>query len=59
MAAGIAHEINNPLAVIQRRGEQITEALLEAKPDFSFIQSNAEKIVIFSQRIAKIIRSLR
>jgi PAS domain S-box-containing protein len=59
MAAGIAHEINNPLAVIQRRAEQIVEGLDEKEVNPVLIRNYAEKIVGFSRRISKIIRSLK
>jgi len=59
MAAGIAHEINNPLAVIQRRAEQIIENLDDGKIDPTQIRNYSEKIVSFSKRISKIIRSLK
>lgn len=59
MASGVAHEINNPLAIIMAKAQQI-ENLLEKDPlDRAKVQSHLEQIDKTVQRIAKIIRGLR
>lgn len=59
MAAGIAHEINNPMTIIQGRAEQIQHILQSDPPDLARIGSVAENIMKNVQRVAKIIRGLR
>lgn len=59
MAAGIAHEINNPLAIIQARAEQLREAVAGNDLSPQRISKTAEKIVATSIRIGKIVKSLR
>lgn len=60
MAAGIAHEINNPLAIIQLKAQQLKEIIED--PD-SFgpepIFKAADKIESTTLRIAKIVKALR
>ncbi|MDZ4663017.1 MAG: ATP-binding protein [Pseudomonadota bacterium] len=59
MSSGIAHEINNPLTIIEGFAHQIISM---AKRDQSDVTKNiylAEKIVENSERISKIIRALR
>jgi PAS domain S-box-containing protein len=59
MAAGIAHEINNPLAII-RGSIQLLQRTVEAKKSTpELIQSCAETIKTTVDRIAKIITALR
>jgi len=55
MAGGIAHEINNPLAII--RGN--AEVLLKLQVDHPQIKFRSEKIVSTVERIEKIIASMR
>ncbi len=55
MAAGVAHEINNPLAIISG-----SSRLLQTKSsDPSAVVSSSEKIERASDRIARIVRGLR
>ncbi len=58
MAGGIAHEINNPLTIIQQNAQLLSE-MLEEKMDFTAIQKRTKKIIETTERIAKIIRGLR
>lgn len=58
MAGGIAHEINNPLAVIGGRAEQILDLLDEAPSDTGEIRAATESIISVVGRIATIIRGL-
>jgi len=59
MAAGIAHEINNPMTIIQGRAEQIKGVLKIAPPDIEKIDAIADNITNSVQRVAKIIKGLR
>lgn len=58
MAGGVAHEINNPLAIIMGKADRI----LNAEPsevNFEFVQKHVRKIEQMTMRIAKIIKGLR
>jgi signal transduction histidine kinase len=60
MASGIAHEINNPLAVIQASAEIIVSEQQEGGETLSPIAvKQAERILKVSARIAKIVKGLR
>lgn len=59
MAGGIAHEINNPLTVIQGRAFQIKQILDSDNLDQNKIREAAESIARTAEKIASIIRSLR
>lgn len=57
MAAGIAHEINNPLAIIRAATEQI---VTRAKSiDDALILKNTDRILTITDRVAKIVKGLR
>jgi signal transduction histidine kinase len=62
MAAGIGHEINNPVTIILGRANQLIRTIQESKLDpqvASELQTGMGKIISTSQRIAKIVRGLR
>lgn len=59
MASSIAHEINNPLAAILGSAELLKETLLNAKPDLARVDRMADTVIKNTERIAKIIKSLR
>lgn len=61
MAAGIAHEINNPLAIIAGKVSSIKRYSLEdpVSPDIPKLRNDLEKIEQTTFRISKIIKGLR
>jgi PAS domain S-box-containing protein len=59
MAGGIAHEINNPLAILQLCARQILRILRTEPIPFHRLVETAENIRVTTDRIAAIIRSLR
>lgn len=59
MAAGVAHEINTPLATIQMRTTQLIELMQEVGDiDKEYCLKSLEKIDLTTLRIAKIIKGL-
>ncbi|UXR63803.1 PAS domain-containing protein [Bdellovibrio bacteriovorus] len=59
MSGGIAHEINNPLTVIQARAFQLQQMVDAGKTDPVKIKQAAESISRTADKIARIIKSLR
>lgn len=59
MAAGIAHEINNPLTIIMGRTSQTQRMILSGKSSPEEISQNLEKISSTTMRIAKIVKSMK
>lgn len=59
MAGGIAHEINNPLAILAGRALILTRLADSGEVKPEMIRQNADKITETIERMAKIIRGLR
>jgi len=59
LASGVAHEINNPLAVISIGTEQLGKLIQEPNPDRALVLSTAAKVRHNVTRIERIIRGLR
>jgi C4-dicarboxylate-specific signal transduction histidine kinase len=59
MASGVAHEINNPLTIINGCTSKMLKLHSMGKLDEQSLNSNMNKIFQTTQRIAGIIRSLR
>jgi C4-dicarboxylate-specific signal transduction histidine kinase len=59
MAGGIAHEINNPLAILQLRARQILQLVQPGMEQATLLRKAADNIRQTTDRIAAIIRSLR
>lgn len=59
MAAGMAHEINNPVAVIQLTSEQMQDLLSDETPDIPMLQDMTKNIQMMGGRISKIVRALK
>lgn len=59
MAGGIAHEINNPLAIIKGKASIVKKHLIKGSLDVDKLGEELLKIENTTERIAKIIRGLR
>lgn len=59
MSAGIAHEINNPLAIIEGSAHRMKRILAKPQSDISTLFGLAENIQSTTIRIAKIVNGLR
>jgi len=59
MASGIAHEINNPLTIIQNMAGLMSGRVEKGEASAQWLKENLLKIENTTQRIAKIIRGLR
>jgi PAS domain S-box-containing protein len=59
MAAGIAHEVNSPLATVLVNVDQIRDIISEKTPDLKLLAALNDKIGSTTLRLATIIRSLR
>lgn len=59
MGAGIAHEINNPLAVLKGRLSLLEKCLHEDPINRDKIKNHIEKLLPMANRIEKIVRSMR
>ncbi|MBA2405973.1 MAG: GHKL domain-containing protein [Bdellovibrionales bacterium] len=59
MAAGIAHEINNPLTIIQGSASVIQKLIDQDPMDKETIKTLGQKLIQTSERISKTIKSLK
>jgi PAS domain S-box-containing protein len=60
MAGGVAHEINNPLAIIHASGADLLRRVkAEGTVPLEIVVRNSERIVQTANRIAKIVKSMR
>ncbi|MBL7714276.1 MAG: PAS domain S-box protein [Bdellovibrionales bacterium] len=59
MAGGVAHEINNPLAIIHGNATLLQEFLNSDEIDKGYIQKSTDRIISTVERIAKIVQGLR
>jgi len=59
MAGGVAHEINNPLAIIQGYSARLKKLLARGEMDKGKMDHIAEKIQLMTVRIARIVKGLR
>ncbi len=59
MAGGMAHEINNPLTIIQGKVKILSLMVNDEKPDKAMIEKEIDKIMFTTERISKIVRGLR
>ncbi len=59
MAAGVAHEINNPLMAIILRIDQLKEMVKAPQLDFPAVNKTTDNIEYLAMRISRIIKSLR
>ncbi len=59
MAGGIAHEVNNPLAIIIMRADILSQLIARGTVDPKEIKLGLEKITETAVRISKIIKGLR
>lgn len=59
MAGGIAHEINNPLAIISSKSSSMKKKLSHDPPDLEELKKSVDVIDRTAKRIDKIIQSMR
>lgn len=59
LSAGIAHEVNNPLTIIEGTASLMKVLLTESPLDEKTLEKSVGKILATTQRIARIIKGLR
>ncbi len=58
MAAGIAHEVNNPLQLIVSRAERVKRGIVQPEIKVNEVASDADQILLVAMRIASIVKGL-
>lgn len=59
MASGVAHEINNPLAIIRGRADHLLTLLEHGPVEMDRLKSDLHRMQVTTDRIARIIKGLR
>jgi C4-dicarboxylate-specific signal transduction histidine kinase len=59
LAGGLAHRINSPLLVIQGKAHLLVKRLKSQAPDPAALEQDLEKILVATERITKMVNSLR
>lgn len=59
MSAGVAHEINNPLAIVTMSASLLAQGLEDGNVDRTFVLKQVERVRGAADRIAKIVSGLR
>ncbi len=59
MAGGIAHEINNPLAIIIGKADSLKKLIHKPELDKELLDKNLDKLVATAHRISRIIKGLK
>lgn len=59
LAAGVAHEVNNPLAYMIPNVERIVEGLSREAPDLAVMRHSAAQVLDGARRVQKIVRDLK
>lgn len=59
MASGVAHEINNPLTIVQGKARLIEKAVSSGNFEIDKVRMDLQKIVSTTERIGKIVKGLR
>ncbi len=59
LAAGVAHEINNPLAYMIPNAARLVAGLEAAEPDLAALRAGARDVLDGARRVQKIVRDLK
>lgn len=59
MSASIAHEINNPMAIIDMSGKTIEKEMIKSEINKDYVLATVEKISRSVNRVTKIVKGLR
>lgn len=58
LSAGLAHEVNNPLAVIHARAEKMRDLLGQAQPDLDRLRHSSKVILETTKRISRVTHAM-